>query len=142
MSMFEEIETFLTAWTAAEQAGDTDALDGLLASGFSGVGPLGFILSRQAWLARHRDGALTYTAFGLDETHIREFGDVAIVTGRQTATGTYRGHPVPEAVRATLVLATEAGTRRLATIHLSFIAGTPGAPPAPGQPHTTEGRTS
>jgi hypothetical protein len=34
-------------------------------------------------------------------------------------------------VRATLTLVAEGGSRRLAGIHMSFIAGTPGAPPLP-----------
>jgi hypothetical protein len=35
-------------------------------------------------------------------------------------------------VRATLTLVAESGSWRLAGIHMSFIAGTPGAPPLPG----------
>jgi hypothetical protein len=35
-------------------------------------------------------------------------------------------------VRAALTLVAENGTWRLAGIHMSFIAGTPGAPPLPG----------
>ena len=46
-------EEFLAEWAAAEQAGDTGALGTLLAEGFTAVGPLGFILPKQAWLARH-----------------------------------------------------------------------------------------
>ena len=32
-------------WTAAERRNDAGALDGLLADGFAGVGPFGFILT-------------------------------------------------------------------------------------------------
>lgn len=54
--------------------------------------------------------------------------------GRHTAVGAYRGFPIPQAARATLVLLRDAGTWRLASIHFSFIAGTRGAPPLPGPP--------
>jgi hypothetical protein len=53
-------EDFLTEWATAELAGDTGMLPALLADGFMAVGPLGFILPKQAWLARHRSRDLTY----------------------------------------------------------------------------------
>ena len=47
-----------------------------------------------------------------------------------------------EAVRATLAVVKEGDRWRMAGIHLSFIAGTPGAPPIPGAPApTSSGRT-
>jgi ketosteroid isomerase-like protein len=130
--MTDSIQTFLDQWSAAEQAGDTGRLDTLLTGDFAGIGPLGFTLPRQAWLARHRSGDLRYDSFGLTEVQDREYGQAAVVTARIDAPGAYQGHPVPEAVRATLVLVSDAGTWRLAAIHLSFIAGTQGAPPLPG----------
>ncbi|MFG1945460.1 nuclear transport factor 2 family protein [Nonomuraea sp. NPDC048826] len=124
------IDDVLAAWTAAEEQGDTAALERLLAGGFTAVGPLGFTLSRDDWLERHRTGSLTYETFGLDETTVRVHGDCAIVTGRQHATGAWRGNPVPEALRSTLVLV----GGRIEALHMSFVAGTPGAPPIPGAP--------
>ena len=126
-------EEFLTSWAAAEQAGDTATLEILLAGDFTAVGPLGFILPRQAWLARHRSRDLTYQDFSLDEVQSRPSGqDSVVVTARIKTRGSYQGHPIPEATRATLVLASNTGRWQLAAIHMSFIAGTPGAPPVPG----------
>jgi ketosteroid isomerase-like protein len=130
--MTEPIDSFLSAWTAAERAGDTQKLEALLTDDFYGVGPLGFILPRPAWLARHRQGGLAYQTFDLDEIQTQLHGEVTLVTARNNTRGTYQGHPIPEAVRATLVITTDRGSRRLAAIHMSFIAGTPGAPPIPG----------
>ena len=130
--MTEQIDAFLTAWTVAEQAGDTLALEQLLTADFYGVGPLGFILPRAAWLARHSQGDLAYAAFSLEEGQTRVLGPVAVVTARNNTRGTYRGHPIPEAGRATLILTRDAGSWKLAVIHMSFIAGTLGAPPLPG----------
>ena len=100
----------------------------------SAVGPLGFILPRQGWLARHRNGDLSYQAFALDEVQVRPLGEAAVVIARNHTRGSYQGHPIPEAVRATLVLVADAGGWKLAALHMSFIAGTPGAPPMPGRP--------
>ncbi len=122
---------FLSEWTTAERAGDAETLATLLTDDFCGVGPLGFILPRPAWLDRHRQG-LSYEQFSLEEIQIRLYGDVAVVTARNSARGAYRGQPLPEALRATLVIASNSQAVRLAVVHMSFIPGTPGSPPMPG----------
>jgi ketosteroid isomerase-like protein len=128
----QAIEDFLAEWAAAEQAVDTTTLERLLASDFTAVGPLGFTLTREAWLARHRHGDLRYEAFSVSEVTARTHGGTTIVIARNNTRGSYRGHPIPEAVRATLVLVNDEDRWRLAAMHMSFIAGTPGAPPIPG----------
>jgi ketosteroid isomerase-like protein len=129
--MTDSITSFLAGWAAAERAGDTGTLDPLLTDDFVGVGPLGFSLPKAQRLARHRQG-LRYEAFGIDETQVRTYGDVA--TARERQRGAAFGNPVPEALRATHVLVREGDRWRLAVIQMSFIAGTPGAPPIPGAP--------
>jgi ketosteroid isomerase-like protein len=129
--MTDSIQAFLDQWSAAEQAGDTQRLDGLLTDDFAGIGPLGFTLSKQAWLDRHRSCDLRYDRFNLAEVQTRVYGPTAIVTSRNNTGGRYQGHPIPEATRATLVLVSADAKWRLAAIHMSFIAGTPGAPPLP-----------
>jgi SnoaL-like domain len=66
-------------------------------------------------------------------------GEAAVVTARNNTRGSYQGHPIPEATRATLVLVSNAGNWQLAAIHMSFIAGTRGAPPIPGAGNRPEG---
>jgi ketosteroid isomerase-like protein len=127
-----DIGTFLNGWTAAEQRGDATALDTYLTDDFLGIGPLGFTLPKPAWLARHRSGDLTYETFDLDEVQTRVYCDVAVVTARQSGKGAYQGRPIPEAVRSTLVVVRDGGRWRLASNHMSFVAGTAGAPPLPG----------
>lgn len=138
----QAIEEFLTSWAAAQQAGDTTTLETQLASGFTAVGPLGFILAKQAWLARHRHGDLSYQAFSLSEVNARTAGGTAVVTARNNTRGSYQGHPIPEAVRATLILVSDTASWKLAAIHMSFIAGTAGAPPIPGASGHTGGEKS
>jgi ketosteroid isomerase-like protein len=133
-SQNDQITALLSEWAAAEASSDTAILQRCLADDFTGVGPLGFTLSRQDWLARHATGALTYDTFQLEDVQVRAYGDAAIVTARQQAKGTYQGQALPGALRATLVLVNTSGAWRLAGIHMSFIAGTPGAPPIPGRP--------
>jgi hypothetical protein len=63
--MADSIQTFLDEWSAAERGGDTERIDAMLTDDFTAVGPLGFMLPKQAWMARHRPGELTYGSFGL-----------------------------------------------------------------------------
>ena len=134
MSTESDIEGFLAEWTAAERSGDAAAVDKLLADDFTGVGPLGFTLSKQDWLARYAAGDLKYRTFELGDIAVRRYGNAAVVIAQQSAAGAYRGHEVPGDLRVTLVVADASGSPRLAGAHMSFIAGTPGAPPIPGRP--------
>ena len=130
-----DLDAVLVLWTAAERDADRVTLDGLLTEDFLAVGPLGFLLTKADWLGRHASGDLRYTSFDLDEMTVRTHGDTVIVTARHTAQGTYRGNPIPEALRASLILVGVGQTWQLAGVHLSFMAGTPGSPPLPGPPH-------
>jgi ketosteroid isomerase-like protein len=133
-SQNDQITALLSEWAAAEASGDTATLQRCLADDFTGVGPLGFTLSRQEWLARHATGALKYDTFQLEDVQVRAYGDTVVAIAVQKAGGAYQGNEVPGGLRATLVLVNTSGAWRLAGIHMSFIAGTPGAPPIPGRP--------
>lgn len=122
-----EPRAVLEEWAGAELAGDASALDQLLATDFVGVGPLGFLLTKGEWLERHASGDLKYDAFAWDEPQVRLYGEAAVVIGRQTASATYLGRPVPAGpLRTTHVLIRQGGHWRLVGIHMSPI----GPPPA------------
>ena len=67
-------------WAAAEQRNNAGALDGLLADGFAGVGPFGFILTRDQWLARFANG-LVNRSFTITDLQVRDFGTAAVGIG-------------------------------------------------------------
>jgi ketosteroid isomerase-like protein len=121
------MDSFLSEWTSAERAGDAGKLEDLLIDDFFGVGPLGFVLPKEAWLARHRQG-LTYETFDLEQIQIHLYPEVALVTAQNNTRGSYQGQPIPEAVRATAAIVTSSGIWGLAAIHMSFIASAPGSP--------------
>jgi ketosteroid isomerase-like protein len=127
------ISTVLADWVAAETKADVEQLTAILDDEFVAVGPLGFTLSKQDWLDRHASGALRYESVELADVRERHFGDVVVVIARQQSPGAYQGNAVPSTLRVTLVLVRRAATWRLASAHLSFVAGTPGAPPIPGR---------
>jgi ketosteroid isomerase-like protein len=123
-----DLDTFLTTWSNAERERDATTTDQLLTDDFMGIGPVGYQLPKSAWLERQTSGDLHYDALHLDEITSRRYGDCAVTTARWNARGTAQGHPIPEATRITLVTVRGHGEWRLAGIHFSFIAGTPGAP--------------
>lgn len=135
MTAADDITDLLQRWTAAEQSADAEVIGSFLTGDFVGVGPLGFLLPRDAWLERHRSGELTYTSFAMEEPQIRVYGEsAAVVIAHHIGKGAYKGNPIPEETRATLTLAREESGWLISGIHLSFMAGTPGAPPIPGRP--------
>jgi hypothetical protein len=80
----QEVTRLAEAWATAELQSDTAFLERTLADDFVGVGPLGFLLTRQEWLARLQSGDLKYTAHTLDEVKVRVYNEAAILIGRLT----------------------------------------------------------
>jgi catechol 2,3-dioxygenase-like lactoylglutathione lyase family enzyme len=51
-----EISELTDSWAAAETEGDLEILDDILSDDFRGIGPLGFVLDKAAWLKRFAGG--------------------------------------------------------------------------------------
>lgn len=122
----QEIGRLTEDWAAAELRGDIAFLERTLADDFIGIGPLGFMLTRQEWLARHQSGDLTYESLDLSEVSVRVYDEAAIVIGRQAQHAAYRGNSVQAQLRASLVFVRQQEEWRLAHLQLSSI----GEPPA------------
>jgi ketosteroid isomerase-like protein len=111
---------------AAEVRGDIAALDHLLSDSFIGIGPRGFMLTKQEWINRLKSGDLKYEALRLDEETIRTYGDAAIVTARQAQQAKFQDKEVPSGLlRSTLIFTKNQDQWRLAGIHLSEISAPP-----------------
>ena len=121
----QEVLRLADAWATAELHGDTAFLETLLSDDFIGIGPLGFMLTKQEWLARHRSGDLKYESFNLDEVNVRVYNEAAILTGRQVQNAAYRGNPIQGRFRTTLVFVQQQGQWRLASLQLSTIGQPP-----------------
>jgi len=121
----QEVLRLADAWATAELRGDTAFLEARLTDDFIGIGPLGFMLTKQEWLARHRSGDLKYEAFNLDEVKVRVYNDAAVLTGRQVQNAAYRGNPIQGQFRTTLVFVQQQGQWQLASLQLSTIGQPP-----------------
>ena len=124
-----QLEELAREWAAAELRGDTAFLGSVLTDDFVGVGPRGFTLTREQWLARHEAGNLKYESFGLDEVEVRSYGDAAVTVCRETAEGVYEDengrYAIHDQFRATLIFVKQRERWLLAGLQLSPILGRP-----------------
>src|SRR5438093_8077130 len=91
----QRLKKTVEEWTGAELRGDTAFLERTLADDFVGIGPRGFMLSKEEWLQRHKSGDLKYQSLNLDAVKVRIYGDAAIVTGSQIQQAKYKDQDVP-----------------------------------------------
>jgi ketosteroid isomerase-like protein len=120
----KELRRVMEDWAAAELSGDAASLESALAEDFVGIGPRGFMLTKEEWLERHESGKLKYESLEWDEVDVRLYGEAAVVTGRQSAEGKYENYDLRDQFRGTLVFV-EQERWLLAGLHLSPIAGPP-----------------
>ena len=113
------------AWATAELRGDAAFLESTLADDFVGIGPLGFMLTKQEWIGQHQSGDLKYELLTLDEMNVRVYHDTALVIARQVQQGAYRGNTINAQFRTTLVFVNQQGQWRLANLQLSAIGQPP-----------------
>jgi ketosteroid isomerase-like protein len=114
-------------WAAAEQGNDAEALDGLLADDFVGVGPLGFVLGRDQWLARFGNG-LEHRSFAVEDAQVRDYGSAAVVVGVLAQETSFRGGDNSGRFRLTLVAVRPSDRWLLANAHIGMLQ--PAGPPA------------
>ncbi len=125
----QEVLRLADAWATAELRGDTTFLERILTDDYIGIGPLGFMLTKQEWIVRHQAGDLKYESFSLDEVKVRVYNnDAAVLTGRQVQNGAYRGNSIQAQFRTTLVFVRQQGQWQLASLQLSTIGQPPNIP--------------
>jgi hypothetical protein len=119
----QQMEKSVGNWATAELRGDTTFLERNLADDFVGVGPYGFLLTKDEWLERHASRKLRYESFRLDEVRVRLYGEAAVMIARQMTKGKYEDNDLSGSLRATLFFAQQERRWMLVGIHMSFIAG-------------------
>lgn len=112
-------------WAAAEQQGDHETLDTLAVDDFTLVGPFGFILTKQQWLDRYKNGDLVTSHLEWRDVSVRDYGTVAVAIGVHAQRAAHRGRASDGSFRATHIAVQESGEWKLAGIHMSPM----GAPP-------------
>ena len=114
-------------WAAAEEKNDAGALDGLLDGEFAGVGPFGFILTRDQWLARFANG-LVNRSFTVTDLQVRDYGTAAVGIGVLEQETSWQGHDNSGRFRVTLVAVQVDEGWQFAHVHLGPLQAPPGRP--------------
>ena len=114
-------------WAAAEEKNDAGALDGLLDGEFAGVGPFGFILTRDQWLARFANG-LVNRSFTVTDLQVRDYETAAVGIGVLEQETSWQGHDNSGRFRVTLVAVRMDDRWRLAHVHIGPLQAPPGRP--------------
>jgi hypothetical protein len=115
-------QEFLQTWTKAEREADTNQLATMLTDDFTGIGPSGFMLSKQDWLTRH--GPLKYQRLELTDVKTRTYGEAVVAVGTQTQEATYNESPVPATLRTSIVLIRAEDTWKITNVHFSNLRST------------------
>ncbi|HEY7598041.1 MAG TPA: nuclear transport factor 2 family protein [Actinophytocola sp.] len=122
----QEVLDLVKRWAEAELNGDSGSLDSMLVEDFTGIGPLGFVLTKQQWSGRFA-GGLKNSAFEVVDPQVRTYGDTAVVTAVQKQETSFQGHDTSGDFRLGMVVVKGDGGWAIAGIQLS---GPLGAPPA------------
>lgn len=127
MSTTAEVVDLLNRWAAAEQANDAAALESVLDADFVGVGPVGFVLTRDQWLVRF-DNGLHNDAFAVQDPQVREFGDTAAVIAVLDQQTKFHGNDNSGQFRLSLVAVRRDDQWRLAGVHIGMLQQPPAQP--------------
>jgi uncharacterized protein (TIGR02246 family) len=129
MTATTDVLELVDRWATAEQANDAEALEGLLADDFAGVGPVGFVLGRDQWLARFGNG-LENRAFKVEDTQVRDYGTAAVAVGVLAQETSFQGRDNSGRFRLSLVAVRPAGRWLLANAHIGMLRDAGGPPPS------------
>jgi uncharacterized protein (TIGR02246 family) len=128
MPATNDVLDLVASWAKAEEANDPAALDRLLAADFVGVGPLGFVLGRDQWLARFGNG-LENRAFAVEDAAVRDHGTAAVIVGVLAQETSFQGGDNSGRFRLTLVAVRPDGRWQLAGVHIGPLQQPPAGPP-------------
>ncbi|HEV8649547.1 MAG TPA: nuclear transport factor 2 family protein [Actinomycetes bacterium] len=129
MTALADILDLVQRWAAAEQQNDAGLLDGLLADDFVGVGPVGFVLTRDQWLVRFRNG-LENRAFAVEDPQVRDYGTAAVVVGVLAQETSFLGGDNSGRFRLTLLAVRPADRWLVANVHIGPLQNAAGPPSA------------
>lgn len=136
-----QILDLVDSWAEAELLGRVDAYDHLLSPDFTGIGPVGYVLTRRQWADRHQNG-LTNHRFEVLDRQVRRYGDTAIVTGVQEQDTIARGHDASGSFRIALVVVRRNDRWEIAHLQLSGPLRAATAPPPLPQAEKRSGTIS
>ena len=123
----QELITLEHSWKDAVVKGDAAALERLYADEYLSTDQEGMVWTKAQDIAIDTDKARPsrVTSYKLDDLKVRVYGDVAVVTGRNTTVGTLFGKTVSTKSRFTDVFVKRDGRSQCVTDHTTAIIAEP-----------------
>jgi ketosteroid isomerase-like protein len=108
----QELLALETAWDDAVVSKDTTALDRIIADDFVMIGADGTVSDRRQLIAGIADPQLQIEPFQTEDVRVRIYGNVAVLTGRYSQRGRWKGQAYETAARYTDVYVRSGGRWR------------------------------
>jgi ketosteroid isomerase-like protein len=121
MNEKEEILALENAWAQAFIRNDASAIGRHMAEDWTIITPEGNQLDRSTFLGLIESGDLTHDGMDFEDTTVRMYGNMAIVSARATSKGRFKGHPFIESERSTDVFVKVGGQWQCVLTHLTRI---------------------
>jgi ketosteroid isomerase-like protein len=121
MSVVDEIKQMELAWGDAFERGDLAALDRFMADEYILTDPLGNVRNKAESLAAIKTSQVHFESTTSDDVNVRVNGDTAVVTGRSTFRGRYKGWPLAGRYQYTDVLVNRGGSWLAVGSHITAL---------------------
>jgi ketosteroid isomerase-like protein len=117
-----ELQRLEQIWNESHERGDANALDALWADDMEVAVPKMPVMQKADVLKFARSGRMKFLHYRTSDTHIRLYGDAAVVTGRLQRTRVMNGQEVSDDWRFTKTYARQAGHWKVVSFHASEAA--------------------
>lgn len=121
ISAEEEVKHVECEWGDAFEHHDLATLDRLMADEYFLTDPLGNVRSKAETLAAIQRKELLFQSTNSDSVNVRVNGDTAVVTGRSTFRGRYKGWSMGGQYQYTDVLVKRSGSWRAVASHITAL---------------------
>ncbi len=91
MNTVQQLTNLEKRWDDAEVKHDWAFLDEIIATDYTCTDPDGIVLTKPQYLESLKSGESVVMSSITDDMRVREYGDAAVVTGRTTVKGQYKG---------------------------------------------------
>jgi len=125
MSTEDEIRKIESDWGEAFERGDMATLDRLMADDYILTDPLGNVRSKAESLSAIQTNELRFESTESDNVNVKVIGDTAVVTGRSTFRGRYKGWPMTGQYQYTDVLVKRSGSWQAISSHITALGTGP-----------------
>ncbi len=125
MSTEDEVRQIESEWGEAFERGDMATLDRVMADDYVLTDPLGNLRTKAESLAAIETNELRFESTESDNVNVRVNGDTAVVTGRSTFRGRYKGWPMAGRYQYTDVLVKRSGSWKAVSSHITALGTGP-----------------